>query len=74
MTVPLDQLDPADAWKPFEVCPAPGSAAIWSLWTYRWKPASPGLYSIALKVPDVTVPQRRLDSGYYVRQVRIDEV
>ena len=64
----------ADAWKPFEVCPTPGSAAIWSLWTYRWKPAAPGLYSIALKVPDVTVPQRRLDSGYYVRQVRIDEV
>jgi Oxidoreductase molybdopterin binding domain len=64
----------ADAWKPFDVCPTPGTAAIWSLWTYRWKPAAPGLYSIALKVPDTAVPQRRLDSGYYVRQVRIDEV
>jgi DMSO/TMAO reductase YedYZ molybdopterin-dependent catalytic subunit len=64
----------ADAWKPFDVCPVPGSAAIWSLWTYRWKPSAPGLYTIALKVPDTAVPQRRLDSGYYVRQVRIDEV
>jgi DMSO/TMAO reductase YedYZ molybdopterin-dependent catalytic subunit len=64
----------ADAWKPFDVCPAPSSAAMWSLWTYRWKPAAPGLYSIALKVLDATVPQRRLDSGYYVRQVRVDEV
>jgi hypothetical protein len=27
-----------------------------------------------LRVPDVSVPQRRLDSGYYVRQVSVDEV
>jgi DMSO/TMAO reductase YedYZ molybdopterin-dependent catalytic subunit len=63
-----------DPWKSFEICPAPQSAAIWSLWTYRWKPATPGLYSIALQVPDATVPQRRLENGYYIRQVRIDEV
>jgi DMSO/TMAO reductase YedYZ molybdopterin-dependent catalytic subunit len=63
-----------DPWTPFEVCPAPRSAAIWSLWTYRWKPAAPGTYSIALRVPDESVPQRRLDSGYYVRQVRIEEI
>ena len=53
---------------------APRSPAVWSLWTYRWKPTAPGLYDIALQVPDATVPQRRLASGYYVRQVRIDEV
>jgi DMSO/TMAO reductase YedYZ molybdopterin-dependent catalytic subunit len=63
-----------DPWRPFEICPAPRSTALWSLWTYRWKPTAPGVYSIALKVPDATVPQRRLDSGYYVRQVRVDEV
>lgn len=62
------------AWQPFDLCPAPRSAAIWSLWTYRWKPAAPGLYSIALQVPDAAVPQRRLESGFYVRQVTIDEV
>src|SRR5439155_21225997 len=63
----------AGTWTPFDVCPAPDTPAIWSLWTYRWKPSAPGLYSIALRVPDRSVPQRRLDSGYYVRQVKIDE-
>ena len=63
-----------DSWTPFDMCPVPKSSAIWSLWTYRWTPAAPGLYNIALRVPDATVPQRRLESAYYVRQVRIDEV
>jgi DMSO/TMAO reductase YedYZ molybdopterin-dependent catalytic subunit len=63
-----------DAWKSFDLCPAPKSSAIWSLWTYRWKPAAPGRYSIALRVPDAAVPQRRLESGFYVREVTIDEV
>ena len=61
-------------WEPFDVCPAPSSTRTWSLWSYRWKPSAPGVYSIALRVPDASVPQRRLDSGYYVRQVSIDEV
>lgn len=60
-------------WQQFDVCPAPSSTRTWSLWTYRWKPSTPGVYSIALHVPDASVPQRRLDSGYYVRQVSIDE-
>jgi hypothetical protein len=63
-----------DVWQEFDLCPVPGTSAIWSLWTYRWKPAAPGVYSIALRVPDAAVPQRRLDMGYYVRNVRIDEV
>ena len=68
------RLGDGEAWVPFDVCPTPKNSAIWSLWSYRWKPVAPGVYSIALKVPDSTVPQRRLDSGYYIRQVRIDEV
>ena len=64
----------SEAWVPFDLCPAPRNPAVWSLWSYRWKPVAPGVYTIALKVPDSSVPQRRLDSGYYVRQVRIDEV
>jgi hypothetical protein len=47
---------------------------MWALWEYRWKPETTGFYSIGLRVPDTSVPQRRLDSDYYVRQVRIDEV
>jgi DMSO/TMAO reductase YedYZ molybdopterin-dependent catalytic subunit len=59
---------------PFAVCPAPRTHTMWSLWEYRWKPAAPGTYDIALEVADPSVPQRRLKTGYYIRQVRIDEV
>jgi DMSO/TMAO reductase YedYZ molybdopterin-dependent catalytic subunit len=59
---------------PFSVCPTPKTHAMWSLWEYTWKPTAPGTYDIALKVADASVPQRRLDSGYYVRQVKIEEV
>jgi DMSO/TMAO reductase YedYZ molybdopterin-dependent catalytic subunit len=65
---------PEEEWRPFSVCPTPGTAGIWSLWDYAWTPAAPGRYDIALRVPDPSVPQRRLDAGYYVRQVTIDEV
>jgi len=72
---PIDQLairfGANDAWKAFAVCPAPKTHRVWSLWEYRWRPTGPGTYDIALKVPDGSVPQRRLDSGYYVRQVTI---
>ena len=75
---PIDQLairfGPNDAWRSFPVCPAPKTHRTWSLWEYRWKPTAPAIYDIALKVPDPQIPQRRLDSGYYVRQVRIDEI
>ncbi|MEO8680618.1 MAG: molybdopterin-dependent oxidoreductase [Vicinamibacterales bacterium] len=59
---------------PFSVCPTPKTHTMWSLWEYTWKPTAPGTYDIALKVADASVPQRRLDSGYYIRQVKIDEV
>jgi DMSO/TMAO reductase YedYZ molybdopterin-dependent catalytic subunit len=61
-----------EAWRPVAVCPAPKTHKMWALWEYRWKPAAPGVYSIALKA-DPSIPQRRLDSGYYVRQVSVTE-
>lgn len=63
-----------EAFTPFSICPAPHTHTMWSLWEYRWKPAAPGTYDIALEVPDPSVPQRRLTSGYYVRQVRIADI
>jgi len=63
-----------DPWIPFPICPVPTSAKTWSLWEYRWKPSAPGVYEIALSVPDRAVLQRRLDAGYYMRQVRIAEI
>jgi DMSO/TMAO reductase YedYZ molybdopterin-dependent catalytic subunit len=59
---------------PFAVCPTPKTHTMWSLWEYSWKPAAPGTYDIALEVADQSVPQRRLKSGYYMRQVKIEEV
>jgi DMSO/TMAO reductase YedYZ molybdopterin-dependent catalytic subunit len=65
---------PDEAWTPFSICPVPKTHTTWSLWEYRWRPKVAGLYSITLRVPDASVPQRRLDTGYYMRQVRIEEV
>lgn len=59
---------------PFAICPAPKTHTMWSLWEYRWKPAAPGVYDLALEVADQSVPQRRLKTGYYMRQVNIEEV
>jgi DMSO/TMAO reductase YedYZ molybdopterin-dependent catalytic subunit len=77
-TRPVDRLairfGKDQAATPFSVCPAPKTHAMWSLWEYRWKPTSPGTYDISLEVPDRAVPQRRLTSGYYMRQVVIDQI
>lgn len=62
------------AWTPFSICPAPKTCRMWSLWEYRWKPTAAGVYDITLNVPDPSVPQRRLDAGYYMRQVRVEEI
>jgi DMSO/TMAO reductase YedYZ molybdopterin-dependent catalytic subunit len=75
---PIDRLQirfrKDEPFTPFAVCPVPKTHAMWSLWEYNWKPAAPGTYDIALEVADQSVPQRRLKNGYYVRQVKIDEV
>jgi DMSO/TMAO reductase YedYZ molybdopterin-dependent catalytic subunit len=63
-----------EAPTPFAVCPAPRTHRMWSLWEYRWQPAEPGLYSIALSSPDPSIRTRRLDVSYYVRRVFVDEV
>ena len=46
----------------------------WSFWTHAWSPREPGTYSIRLMVKEPAVRTRRLDSGYYVRTVEINEV
>jgi DMSO/TMAO reductase YedYZ molybdopterin-dependent catalytic subunit len=46
----------------------------WSFWTYDWKPASPGRYSIRLRVQDPRVRTRRLDMDFYRRSVAITEI
>ena len=59
---------------PFSVCPVPKTHTMWSLWEYRWQPNAPGTYDITLEVADQSVPQRRLKTGYYMRQVKIEQI
>jgi DMSO/TMAO reductase YedYZ molybdopterin-dependent catalytic subunit len=59
---------------PFSICPAPKTHTMWQLWDYVWKPAAPGTYEITMEVADQSVPQRRLKSNYYMRQVKVDEI
>jgi DMSO/TMAO reductase YedYZ molybdopterin-dependent catalytic subunit len=68
------RFNPDEAFVPVDVCPPQATNETWTLWTHRWEPAATGAYAIALHVADATVPQRRLDAGYYVRTVQIDEV
>jgi DMSO/TMAO reductase YedYZ molybdopterin-dependent catalytic subunit len=66
--------DKGGEFTPFAVCPTPKTHATWNLWEYRWKPTAPGTYDIAMRVADASIPQRRLETGYYVRQVKVEEV
>jgi DMSO/TMAO reductase YedYZ molybdopterin-dependent catalytic subunit len=51
----------------------PPTTRTWSLWSYVWRPPQPGRYLLAMHFDD-GVPQRRLDQGWYEREVLIDEV
>jgi DMSO/TMAO reductase YedYZ molybdopterin-dependent catalytic subunit len=75
---PVDRLairfNAGDVPVPFALCPPPRQTETWSLWTYRWRPASPGVYAIALRAVDPAIRTRRLDVSYYVRRCIIDDV
>ena len=45
----------------------------WTLWSHRWTPARPGRYRLRLEV-DGAHRTRRLDAGYYARDVQVEEV
>ena len=46
----------------------------WTLWEHAWAPPGTGDYTISMGVDDPSIPTRRLDSGWYLRDVAIDEV
>lgn len=75
---PVDRLmirfNAGETPQPFAVCPVARTHRTWSLWDYRWRPTSPGVYNIVLKAADPTIRTRRLDVSYYVRRVTIDEI
>jgi DMSO/TMAO reductase YedYZ molybdopterin-dependent catalytic subunit len=46
----------------------------WNFWRQVWTPQKSGRYLIRLRVKGVNVVARRLDSGYYMRSVEIQEI
>lgn len=46
----------------------------WSFWSHSWSPAARGTYLLRLRVAEPVMQTRRLDMGFYVREVEISEV
>jgi len=46
----------------------------WSFWSRSWSPAARGTYLLRLRVAEPVMQTRRLDIGFYVREVEISEV
>jgi DMSO/TMAO reductase YedYZ molybdopterin-dependent catalytic subunit len=56
------------------ICMTDVAAAPWALWEHPWKPAATGVYAITLRAVDPSIRTRRLDTGYYRRDVAIDQI
>jgi DMSO/TMAO reductase YedYZ molybdopterin-dependent catalytic subunit len=50
------------------------AALPWRLWSHTFQPPAPGRYRIELAVGDPAVRTRRLDAGFYAREVEITSV
>ena len=50
-----------------------GSTSTWRMWTHTWAPRKPDTYLIRLRAADAGAVTRRLDAGYYMRSVEIQE-
>jgi DMSO/TMAO reductase YedYZ molybdopterin-dependent catalytic subunit len=74
---PTDRLmirfNPAEKFTPVDSY-AHETTTTWTLWEHPWRPAAVGRYRIELKVDDPKIPTRRLDLGYYAREVKIADV
>jgi DMSO/TMAO reductase YedYZ molybdopterin-dependent catalytic subunit len=59
-------------WQP--ICMNSVSQTPWALWEYPWQPPATGVYAITLRTTDPSIRTRRLDAGYYLREVTIDQI
>jgi DMSO/TMAO reductase YedYZ molybdopterin-dependent catalytic subunit len=46
----------------------------WNFWSHSWSPAAAGTYLLRLRVAEPAMQTRRLDMGFYVREVDISEI
>jgi DMSO/TMAO reductase YedYZ molybdopterin-dependent catalytic subunit len=51
--------------------PVGGGGDGWALWSHTFRPPAPGRYRIELAVRDPGVRTRRLDMGFYAREIEI---
>ncbi len=51
-----------------------GDGGGWTFWSHTFRPPGPGRYRIELAVRDPGVRTRRLDMGYYAREIEIARV
>jgi hypothetical protein len=68
------RFSPQEPFVPFEICPRAPGADTWSLWSHIWHPKERGRYLIVLRSGDSSVRTERLDTYYYTREIRIEEV
>jgi len=64
------RLNPDRSFEPVEDLEG-GDARLWRLWSHRFPPPPPGRYRIELAVADPGVRTRRLDAGFYAREIEI---
>jgi len=64
------RFNPELPWAPVEEV-GHAAAGSWALWSHPFRSPAPGRYRIELKVADPGVRTRRLDVGYYAREVEI---
>ena len=67
------RLDPGAGFAPVEEI-GRGDGRTWALWSHRFPPPAPGRYRIELAVKDPSVRTRRLDAGFYAREIEIASV
>jgi hypothetical protein len=72
------RLDPGLAFTPVEEIGTSeiGTSAgrTWALWSHTFRPPAPGRYRIELAIKDPSTRTRRLDMGYYAREIDIATV
>jgi DMSO/TMAO reductase YedYZ molybdopterin-dependent catalytic subunit len=64
------RIDPGPGFLPVDEV-EPGDGHTWAFWSHVFEPPRPGRYRIELRVVAPAVRTRRLDLGYYAREIEI---
>jgi DMSO/TMAO reductase YedYZ molybdopterin-dependent catalytic subunit len=65
------RFNPGEPFVPVQVSPAMQHNQPWTLWSTIWVPPGPGRYRMRARIDDWSIPTRRLDQGWYDREVVI---